>query len=220
MIKKGFTLAEVLITLSIIAVISVLTIPSVVKNYRYKTYAASAQKVYSQINDAVSTIMTDEMAPTFSQTTAGVAYSCTNVKQTGACYFLRNYFKVVNDCPGRPAYGSKCLGKSYTTLAGEAVPKFYGDHCIQTANGATICMEYTTASAVLHYVFDVNGPAYPNIVGLDVYTGRIDADSGEVTPWGTDEANCGVKVSDWGHVGDYAQGCLYKLIKNGWVITD
>ena len=34
--KKAFTLAEVLITLSIIGLISVLTIPSLVKNYKNK----------------------------------------------------------------------------------------------------------------------------------------------------------------------------------------
>lgn len=220
MFKKGFTLAEVLITLSIIAVISVLTIPALVKNYRYKTYSASAQKVYAQLNDAVSTIITDEMAKTFSETTAGVAYNCTTTKETGACYFLRKYFKVANDCPGRATYGSKCLAASYTTKTGEVVPSFYGDHCIQTTNGATICMEYTTASSVLHYVFDVNGPSQPNIVGLDVYTGRINSNTGEAEPWGLDETTCGVKVTDYGHVGDYGQGCLYKLIKNGWVITD
>ena len=218
--KKGFTLAEVLITLSIIAVISVLTIPSVVKNYRYKTYAASAQKIYSQLNDAVSSIMLDEMATRFDATTAGVKYNCTADKETGACYFLRKYFKIANDCPGRATYGSKCLAKAYTTLSGESVPRFYGDHCAQTTNGATICMEYTTGSGVLHYVFDVNGPGQPNIVGLDVYTGRIAPETGEVQPWGTDESSCSVKMNDWGHVGDYGQGCLYKLIKNGWVIKD
>ena len=218
--KKGFTLAEVLITLSIIAVISILTIPSIVKNYRYKTYAASAQKIYSQLEDAISSIMTDEMAELFNQTTAGVSYKCTTAKETGACYFLRHYFKVANDCPGRATYGSKCLAKSYTTITGAAVPAFYGDHCIQTTNGATICMEYTVASGIPHFVFDVNGPAQPNIVGLDVYTGRINAETGEIEAWGTDETTCGVKVTDNGHVGDYAQGCLYKLIKNGWVVKE
>ena len=93
--KKGFTLAEVLITLSIIAVVSVLTIPSVIKNYRYKSYAAAAQKTYAQITDAIQTIMTDEMEPNdFNKTTAGVVSSCTAGKETGACYFLRKYFKI------------------------------------------------------------------------------------------------------------------------------
>lgn len=220
MIKKGFTLAEVLITLSIIAVVSVLTIPSVVKNYRYKTYAASAQKIYAQLEEAVTSIVADEMAERFDQTTGGVAYTCTAAKETGACYLLRHYFKVANDCPGRATYGSKCLAKSYATLTGEVVPRFYGDHCIQTTNGASLCMEYTTASGTLHFVFDVNGPAQPNIVGLDVYTGRINAETGVVEPWGEDETTCGVKVTGYGHVGDYAQGCLHKLIKNGWVVKE
>ena len=44
--KKGFTLAEVLITLGIIGVVAALTLPSLITNYRKKQTVAQLKKVY------------------------------------------------------------------------------------------------------------------------------------------------------------------------------
>ena len=41
--KKGFTLAEVLITLGIIGVVAALTIPTLVQNYQTKSWATASQ---------------------------------------------------------------------------------------------------------------------------------------------------------------------------------
>ena len=76
--KKAFTLSEVLVTLSIISVIAVLTVPSIVKNYRYKMYSTQLQKTYSQIQTAIKTVMEDEMTNDFYQTTAGAKDDFTN----------------------------------------------------------------------------------------------------------------------------------------------
>ena len=218
--KTGFTLAEVLITLSIIAVVSILTIPSVVKNYRYKSYAAAAQKTYAQITDAVQAIMTDEMeSDDFNKTTAGVISSCTAGKETGACYFLRNYFKVNNDC-GAAALNTKCTAAAYKTPNGTNAGVPFGEHCIQNSNGATICLELNVANGVTSVFIDVNGPAQPNITGLDVYVASITGSTGEVRDWVTTGDTCNTKQANYGHVADYAVGCLYKLMKNGWVIKD
>ena len=59
--KRGFTLSEVLITLGIVGVVAVLTVPSVMKNYRNRLYVSQLQKVYSQISEATVAIMRDEM---------------------------------------------------------------------------------------------------------------------------------------------------------------
>ncbi len=52
MIKKGFTLAEVLITLAIIGVVAALTIPTVVRNYQKQQTVVKLKKVYSVLNQA------------------------------------------------------------------------------------------------------------------------------------------------------------------------
>ncbi len=50
---KGFTLAEVLITLGIIGIIAALTIPNVTAHYRKKAVEAKLKKFYTTINQAV-----------------------------------------------------------------------------------------------------------------------------------------------------------------------
>lgn len=54
-LKKNFafTLAEVLITLGIIGVISALTLPSLILNYKNKVVEAKLKKIYSIINQAI-----------------------------------------------------------------------------------------------------------------------------------------------------------------------
>ena len=44
--KQGFTLSEVLITLGIVGIVAVLTIPGVMKNYKNRLYTAQLEKVY------------------------------------------------------------------------------------------------------------------------------------------------------------------------------
>ena len=50
--KKGFTLAEVLITLAIIGVVAALTIPALITNYQEKSTVTKLTKAYSQVSNA------------------------------------------------------------------------------------------------------------------------------------------------------------------------
>ena len=51
--KKGFTLAEVLITLAIIGIVAAMTIPTLVNNYRKKDTTAKLKKFYSTMIQAI-----------------------------------------------------------------------------------------------------------------------------------------------------------------------
>ena len=53
-IKKGFTLAEVLITLGIIGVVAALTMPSLIANYQEKVLVNQAKRSYSIIMNAIN----------------------------------------------------------------------------------------------------------------------------------------------------------------------
>lgn len=50
--KKGFTLAEVLITLGIIGIVAAMTLPTLVNNYKKKTLHTQFLKAYSDMNNA------------------------------------------------------------------------------------------------------------------------------------------------------------------------
>ena len=57
--KKGFTLAEVLITLGIIGVVAAMTLPALITNYKNKELATRAKKSYSIISQAVQKYQAD-----------------------------------------------------------------------------------------------------------------------------------------------------------------
>lgn len=208
--KKAFTLSEVLITLSIIGIVAVLTIPAVMKNYRNRMYVTQLEKVYAQLSNATQAIMNDEHCTHFYETTAAKPSVCTDAAKgecsAGAGYFLNNYFKPVKrDCG--PGKANTCAGDSYKSIEGAAAGQLSGEYCIQTTNGAAICMEYNETDKQSHVNVDVNGPSEPNITGRDTFYMSI-ADSGLVTDYKeTDPSKCSNPTS---------AGCLTKVMQAGW----
>ena len=57
---KGFTLAEVLITLAIIGIVAALTIPSVISNYQQQEFKTGLKKAVSVLNEAIQTNIAQE----------------------------------------------------------------------------------------------------------------------------------------------------------------
>ena len=80
--KKAFTLAEVLITLSILGVVAALTIPSLVNRQSEMAAIVKMKKAISQYEQVVEVYMAENEATDFS----GAATSCDT---------LKNYFKMV-----------------------------------------------------------------------------------------------------------------------------
>ena len=53
-LKKGFTLAEVLITLAIIGVVAAISIPSVISNSQQQEFKTGLRKAVSVLNSAIT----------------------------------------------------------------------------------------------------------------------------------------------------------------------
>ena len=87
---KAFTLAEVLVTLGIIGVVSAMTVPSLMQNHQRKTYVTQLHKVYTEVQQASLQYMAHKNAINLRE--AGLTNSG-KMKE-----FLNGYFKVVNDC--------------------------------------------------------------------------------------------------------------------------
>ena len=60
---RGFTLAEVLITLVIIGVIAAMTIPTLMNNTNKQEYVSKLKKAYSTLSQATNRIITEEGNP-------------------------------------------------------------------------------------------------------------------------------------------------------------
>ncbi len=172
-LKQAFTLAEVLVTLGIIGVVSAMTVPSLIQNYQRQTYLTQLHKVYNELQQAFLQEMTEKNALDLREAGLGVS---TNIKP-----FLQSHFKVVqigqndiNATPwGKTTYKNISGGNyaSTTTLWGCGA-------CAILASGAHICVDnvkcysysYGGYSTNYGYIFiDVNGQKGPNIIGRDAF---------------------------------------------------
>lgn len=227
--KQGFTLSEVLITLGIVGIVAVLTIPGVMKNYKNRLYTAQLEKVYSQISDATQAIMADEHVDNFYETTAAgnTTYKegATDHQepQTGEGYFLTKYFKAVKkDC--RKADRTGCMttnANTYKTIGNAAVPGYGGNYCIQTVSGAAVCANFNPNNTCMSMVVDVNGMAAPNVIGRDVFALDVNK-NGSILDYGvgcqitnTDRASlCTTGSTE--SITTSAIGCLVNVMEAGW----
>ena len=60
---KGFTLAEVLITLTVIGVVAALTLPTVISHHNKKVVETKLAKFYSTMNEAIQRSIIDNGEP-------------------------------------------------------------------------------------------------------------------------------------------------------------
>ena len=188
----GFTLAEVLITLTIIGVVAAMTLPTLIQNQQKRSLEVATQKFYSNMSQAVKKYMADEGVDDLRNTPLTWNFilnsdenEANEAKAQKACEeFVQKYLKVVKVCEegcfadnytmqnGEITYavGTKSEEKNYTgkfVLADGSVMEIYGGG--NNGNDVPITL----------YV-DVNGRKGPNKTGYDLwsmdifYDGSID----------------------------------------------
>lgn len=172
--NKAFTLAEVLVTLGIIGVVSAMTVPTLMQNYQRKTYVTQLHKIFNEMSQAGLRAINDNNAVSLKET----KYSSPSNTST----FFRTYFKVVKDC-GTDV--RSCLASSYDNMNGQTVTTpatISNTSCVAIASGAVICLSphYRSVNdegATL--LVDTNGLKGPNIIGRDFFNMLL-APSGSV----------------------------------------
>ena len=225
MAKHGFTLAEVLVTLGIIGVVSALTIPTLVKNHQRQVYVTQLQKVVNELSQAADKAITDSNAVSLDETRYGPN------KANGARNFLNDYFKIVKDC-GETA--TPCFADSYENLSGNTVELGTPIIAVSLASGASISIwnahyyppyydsgDGTIVKEDWHSSYglqiDVNGAQGPNIAGRDLFAfdlysdGKV-ADSYDNSNRDFDYERQKCAEEEW----SYGAGCLNAIINDGW----
>ena len=171
MIKRGFTLAEVLITLGIIGVIAAITIPNVINKVNMKHYETMFKKQYSNIQNALNYILIDENVSNcyvaFPEGTVG-GY----ITKGSDCSALNQLLTEKLNLE-KAAYKASELYASKSTVlnnGGQAINKnFNYDNWIYYSTG------YITKDGCLIFLYsyiviiDVNGEKGPNKWGYDVF---------------------------------------------------
>ena len=166
----AFTLAEVLITLGVIGIVTAMTLPTLVNKIQEKQFRVMWRKYYSDLANATLLIKANE---TFDGTEreAKIAelYSkhinnakiCSEKNSTKeGCWDIN---KVIYDKNGKVTYNE--IG----SITGGAT-------CMNLNNSSVICFDEIIA------IIDVNGSKNPNKIGTDIYAAIIDRSNYIVRP--------------------------------------
>ncbi len=147
--NKGFTLAEVLITLVVIGIIAAITVPLIMANHKRVEYASKIKKFYSNMNNAIKQAEIEQGLPIY-------LWEFDDFHDLLDNYLGKylNYIKIEDSSTCMPGctnvylsdgtrFGFDCMGSS----------------TLLTANNASdICV-----------IYDVNGEKGPNEWGRDFF---------------------------------------------------
>lgn len=184
MVKKGFTLAEVLITLGVIGIVATITIPNLIGNYAKKQQVAQLQRSVNALSVAATTYLADNDEDTLEAT--NFADDREN--------FVQNYLKgsyatrvadvFPNKYQGYLSYGEYSISDATSSfLSNWSLSN--EDICGKLKTGAAICIGRTANDDGKRIVvIDVNGDANPNVFGRDVFGVILNADGSIGSPGG------------------------------------
>ncbi len=196
--KKAFTLTELLVTMTIIGIILVIVVPIVVSNMTAKAQKSALQAHFATMNNAVKMLMINERAGAVKKTSL-YRTDATESLDNSAGNFLKTYFKIVEDCE---TASDTCFAEKYKNISGDEIslPDDDTAYCVSLATGPSVCLTPNTGNKPAIVVVDVNGPAKPNISGIDLFR---------------------YYIYNNGYVGEYASGnVLDNIMKNSKLWTD
>ena len=213
---SAFTLAEVLVTLGIIGIVSAMTVPSLMQNYQRLSYVTQLHKFYNILSQALVQYQNDRNALNLKE--AGL----TNLDALDE--FFQNYFKIANNCNSK---FTPCFASEYKNMLGKTY-KVGLDHHITLADGTSVAygaiFAYTNNIAFTVYV-DINGPKGPNIAGRDVFAiyiynnGLIDDYFTGMAPMSNEQRETAFnnycadpEMKNW-------FGCFGKILNDNWQMT-
>lgn len=231
--KRGFTLAETLITLAIIGVVAALTIPILVASYQKTQYVTQLKKVYSQFSEAVDRFLLDEGVEKVTNTDWLYSDASEDLIEIESDLgkFFNKYFKVIKDCGHESP--SHCFAENYTNINGDNISPIsinrIGGYSVITADGTSVSISFNQLGYPPELAIDVNGLKKPNVGGRDLFAFSVYYDGSledGITPndcsvycgytGGTKEEARENKFRDYCREGGYGAGCFGKILNDNW----
>jgi type II secretory pathway pseudopilin PulG len=202
----AFTLAEVLITLGIIGVVSAMTIPSLINKCQKVVWANQAKKEYAMWTQVFKSILADNDTTSLSETElwskiqGSMVDSWSNPTTTNTAFWteLGKYVKI------SPSSHTIETDKYYTKEDRSSTASFDEDYPIFLSNGTKLVLYFifktpsretdaqcskikalggSMCSNIGNIMIDVNGNKGPNVFGRDVFFFYI-SDEGVLYPSG------------------------------------
>ena len=211
--KKGFTLSEALITTAIVGLVAMLTIPTMVINYRKQIYAKTLAVAVADFQNAFNMMMlkddVDRLRDTKVFQTLYVAENSNNKLKRGKTSdavirkFMAEFSKYIeiDDYVGPGSYDVLNPFKNEVWQSPGAI-RFI------SPKGLAYEMLYEFSELTLY--IDINGDKGPNIVGRDYFAFKVDQD-GKVNSYDTDEddiKSCPKELT--------GRSCSGYLMRNGY----
>jgi len=168
-VKKAFTMAEILLVIAIIGVTAVLVVPNLSKNVDEDKFATKALASYNELNSAIEMVLSNYVDL--------YDYSLKASSSLATLYGnLTNTLKLSKVCSTTPAncFYSGTIKKYDNTDFGTFPAYMSGWYSFRLANGTSVAIGSlsTTASprkASCHVVMDITGPDGPNVWGIDIF---------------------------------------------------
>lgn len=184
-IKKGFTLAEILVTLVIIGIVASITIPNMLQNIQDATLKESWKKTFSDFSQATSLLARDKAGDL-----TGVFTHYNTAKEA--------YLPYLNNVKNCDAFADGCTYSTYSTLSGATLNKCSFAGCAQIVLNSGVILNFdiywsgctgnyspiSGEGACLDVKIDVNGIKPPNKVGKDIFAVQV-LKTGRVFPYGS-----------------------------------
>ena len=174
---RAFTLAEVLITLGVIGVISAMTLGTLIHNYKVMVAKNQFKKTYSTISNALNLSVQEfgENVKCYYASSSAIA-DCKDFYEN---YLFKN-FKVAKYC-NKNAFAQGCVPdykeEDFPSVAGcggfSAGTIKSNARVVLLADGSTIFPYHDGGNYFPIIGFDTNGFKGPNVAGVDVFSIRI-----------------------------------------------
>ena len=223
--NKAFTLAEVLITLTIIGVIAAMTIPNLMQSYRKHQVEVGVKTAYSLLNNALTMAKAEHGSLV-------EAMELSNASDNPKKYFSQNYvepyLKVTKTTEplqsANTIFNDTSLKRIDGSVANQALTNPYAWRQLQLQNGMFLGVSRDTlASRLIYYfVFDINGNKGPNQIAHDIFYFSLEPTEPNKLYAGAygqgGDGGCGSlsgAVNNWGGV-----ACSSRIMYNGWKIPD
>lgn len=176
--RHGFTLAEVLITLVVVGIISAVTTPVLMKKYTEQQTVSAVKKFYSEISQAYNSAILKNGTPDTWNWANGT---------TGSEYImnlLSNHLRIMNRCKPRSICAIPSIYKTLNTNINWAINLnnessmavarldngslfwiWTDNNCTRTPRGNSIQLKNVCGEILV----DINGQNKPNVLGKDVF---------------------------------------------------
>ena len=155
--KNGFTLSEMLITLSVVGLLGVLVLPGLIKDTTSKASITLLQSTVSSINDAVQNEIMKTRATTIQDTNIYKSpkkflesMDAVNIEDNTKSLFYNNEYKSLNGT-------KKAIGSNVTASA-----------ILKNGVGINLVTEEDNKRTLIN--IDINGIKEPNIIGVDLFS--------------------------------------------------